>query len=70
MVDARKRLEARPFSFRSTKSGEVHIAHHHRVVTILRGAEAQKFLVKIANADERAQQLLLARVTGHYKHDN
>jgi len=68
VIDARKKLEDCPFSYRATKSGEVHIAHHYRVVTIVRGVEAQKLLAKMAGTSEQAQQLLLAKATGHYKH--
>lgn len=69
MADARNRLEEFPFSYRATKSGEVHIAYRHRFVTIVRGIEAEKLLGKLADADEVVRQLLLAKVTGHFKHE-
>lgn len=69
MLDARKRLEEYPFAYRATRAGEVHVSYRHRLVTIVRGAEAEKLLSKIADADELAQQLLLAKVTGNFKHE-
>ena len=64
----KNKLEDCPFSYRVTKSGEVHISHHCRVVTIIRGEAAQKLHAKLVGSDDYAQQLLLAKATGHYKH--
>jgi hypothetical protein len=39
-------------------------------VTFLRGKAAQKFLVRVDGVDERSAQLVMAKVTGHFKHGN
>ncbi len=46
---------------------EVVISHHGRVATVLRGAQAIKFVQDAESSDE---QLLMARLTGNYKHGN
>lgn len=49
---------------------QVVIYHGDRLATTLRGAQATKFLSKAEAASEQAQQQLMARVTGNYKHGN
>jgi len=39
-------------------------------VTTLRSEQARRFLVRVADLDERATQLVLAKITGHFKHGN
>lgn len=46
---------------------EVVILHHGRRATTLRGAKAAEFLERVEREDP---QLLMARVTGAYKHGN
>jgi hypothetical protein len=55
------------FSFRVRKSGEVAIARNGKVVTVLRGPAANRFLRQV-DADD--PQLAMARVTGNYKRGN
>ena len=69
-VDARGRLVDDPFSFRTTKSGEIMISRGGRVVQTLGGAAAARLLKALAVADERQGQLLLAKSTGNYKRGN
>lgn len=59
-----------PFTFQAVKGGKVLISREGRVVTVLARARAEKFLREAAGADAEALQLLLARVTGHYRHGN
>ena len=69
MTDARGRLESRPFSYRVTKSGAVFISRDGRVVMELGGARAAGLVRTLSAATTvEAEQLALARVTGHYKH--
>ena len=68
--DPRDKLADEPFSYRVTKSGLVLIDHHGRTVTTLGGAAAKKFLSRVEGADTKAQQLAMAKATGHYKHGN
>ena len=55
------------FAYRD-EHGTVTITHHSRPAGTLRGAAAAKFLAAVARGDD--QQLLMARVTGNYKHGN
>jgi hypothetical protein len=55
------------FAYRVRKSGEVVIERHDRVVTILRGKAATRFLQRIELSDP---QQAMARVTGNYKRGN
>ena len=54
------------FDFRSV-GADVVITHHGRRATTLRGAAARAFLVEVETGDP---QLLMARLTGNYKHGN
>lgn len=58
------------FTYRTTASGEVHVSRQGRVVTVLRGAAAQRLLARLGGADARAVQQALARVTGNYRRGN
>jgi len=58
------------FSFRATKAGDVAIARAGRVVTVLRGAAARRFLVTVAGATTAAAQQAMARATGNYRRGN
>lgn len=69
-VDKRGRLSGEPFSARATSDGKVFIRWHGKLVTTLRGAAAARFLKGLAGADAARAQLLMARVTGHFKHGN
>ncbi|MFC6706659.1 hypothetical protein [Flexivirga alba] len=54
--------------FRWESAGEdVVVYHHGRRASTLRGEAAAKFLEQVGAGDE---QLLMARVTGNYKHGN
>lgn len=69
-IDKRGKLEAEPFAFRTTKDRKVFIDWNGKPILILKGAAAEKFLAAIANADDQQAQLVMARVTGHFKHGN
>jgi hypothetical protein len=58
------------FAWASTKDGRVRISWRGKVVTTLAGAPAERFLEQVEHADEEAEQLLLARVTGNFKRGN
>jgi hypothetical protein len=58
------------FTFRRGKDESVTISRDNRLVTILRGRSAQRFLLKAAAASPAAQQQLMARATGNYKRGN
>ena len=69
-VDKRGKLEERPFTYRKTKDGKVFIYWHGRQIMILKGESAEKFITSIEQAESQQAQLLMARVTGHFKHGN
>jgi len=69
-IDKRGKLAEHPFTFQTTKDGKVFIHWQGKLVTTLRGKAAEKFLKSMAGADPAQAQLLMARITGHFKHGN
>lgn len=55
------------FAYEVRRTGEVHITHHGRRATVLRGATAARFLDDVEVDDP---QEVMARVTGNYKRGN
>ncbi len=70
LIDRRRKLEEEPFSYQITKDHSVFIFWHGRRITILRNQKAEKFIAAIADADAHQAQLLMASITGHFKHGN
>ena len=70
VVDKHEKLKEEPFAFRATKDGKIFIHWHGRQIMILKGKSAEKFMSSIAQADFQQAQLLMAHVTGHFKHGN
>ena len=58
------------FSFHTPGAAEVRIMRGGKVVTVLRDRRALDFLDEMAGLDYRAQQQVMARVTGNYKRGN
>ena len=58
------------FSYQEAKSGIVMISSNNRVVTILKGKAARKYLMKVRLLDESGQQRHMAKVTGQFKFGN
>lgn len=69
-VDKRNRLDEEPFSYSVSKDNKVFIYWHDKQVTILKGKESIKFLERIKGADFKQAQLIMAKVTGNFKHGN
>lgn len=69
-MDARGRLESDPFDWQVTKSGQVRVTRGGRLVSVIGGAAARKLEAALDRGDETANQLALARATGHYKQGN
>ena len=69
-VDRRNRFDDEVFSYRATKNGTVLISRQGKQVTTLNGKQAERFLTKIAGLDDRAAQLVMAKVTGNFKRGN
>ena len=55
------------FEFERHGDQEIVIYHHGRRATVLRGANAERFLIDIGESDD---QELMARLTGNYRRGN
>jgi hypothetical protein len=55
------------FDYVVRDDGEVRVLRHGRVVTVLRGGAASRFLREVETRDP---QQVMARVTGNYKRGN
>lgn len=55
------------FDYTRRKNGEIVITHHGRPTTLLRGKQAERFLIRIGTEDP---QQVMARITGNYKRGN
>ena len=69
-IDKRNRLDDDAFEYRETKDSTVHISWHGKRVMTLKGPQARKFLAKIADLEGKAAQLVMAKITGNFKHGN
>lgn len=69
-IDKRNILDEEPFSYKVTKDKKVFIYWQGKQVTILKGKLSEEFLAKIQNADTKETQLVMAKVTGNFKHGN
>lgn len=63
-------MTASGFSYRTSKRGDVFIDHNDRHVVTLRGKAAERFLARVMAVDNEGAQLVMAKVTGNYKHGN
>ncbi|MDF2904689.1 MAG: hypothetical protein K0R34_10 [Herbinix sp.] len=69
-VDKRNKLDEEPFSYNVSKDKKVFIFWHDKMVMILKEKDRDKFLARIENADSKEAQLIMAKVTGNFKHGN
>ncbi len=69
-VDKRNKLDEEPFSYKVTKDNKVFIYWYGKHVVILKEKESNKFLARVKNADLKEKQLIMAKVTGNFKHGN
>jgi hypothetical protein len=69
-VDKRNILDGEPFSYKILKDKKIIIYWNDKQVTILRGKESERFLAKIQNTDKKEAQLIMAKITGNFKHGN
>jgi hypothetical protein len=58
------------FTYRTTRDGKVFIFWQGKQIMILKGDGAGKLLGRLAGADSQQEQLVLAKITGHFKHGN
>lgn len=69
-VDKRNRLDEEPFSYKILKDKKIFIYWYGKQVSILKGKASDKFLKQIENSDKKEIQLIMAKVTGNFKHGN
>lgn len=69
-IDKRNRFAEEVFTYNATKSGKVLIYWYGKLVMTLKGEKAQKFLRQVEGLDDREAQLVMAKVTGNFKHGN
>jgi hypothetical protein len=68
-IDKRGRLDEEIFSYQESKD-KVLIFWYKKQVMILKGQQARKFIDKIAHLDGKEAQLVMAKITGNFKHGN
>lgn len=69
-IDRRGKLAGQPFAYREGSDGAVILSWQGQPVVTLRGRAAARFLHRVRDADEAAAQLVMAKVTGNFKHGN
>lgn len=67
-IDRRNRLKDQPFDYQITKSRCTRITYDHRPIMTLSEKDTLKLEKKLQGADDFQIQLILAKVTGHFKH--
>lgn len=60
-------LDENPFSFQIGNESRLRILYHGKIVTTLKGKQADKIKAKLMKADLRQQQKILAIATGNFK---
>jgi len=69
-IDKRGKLDEEMFTFKITKDKKVFISWFGKHVTTLKGNKADNFITSMKNIEKKEAQLLMAKVTGHFKHGN
>ncbi len=69
-IDKRGKLDGEVFTYRITKDRKVFISWYGKQVTTLSSKKAEDFIADIEVADGKEAQLIMAKVTGHFKHGN
>lgn len=69
-IDKRNKLKEEIFSYKVSKENKVFIFWNGKQIMILKGKESEKFLTKVSNADSIEAQLIMAKITGNFKHGN
>lgn len=69
-VDSRGMLEKEPFSYQVLKDYKIRIFWNGKEVMILNESVGRQFLRKIESQSEKEIQLIMAKLTGNFKHGN
>ena len=68
--DKRGILDEEVFTYRIAKDNKVFISWYGKQVMILSGGKAEDFISKIADAEGKDAQLIMAKITGNFKRGN
>ena len=63
-------LSEQPFSYKITNSEKIIICYNNKQIMIVKDNEAVKLQSKVFNKSEKQVQLILAKITGNFKHGN
>jgi hypothetical protein len=69
-IDKHHVLEEGVFTYRVSKDNKVFISWHGKQIMIIKSETARKFLRRIEGLDHLEAQLLMAKITGNFKHGN
>jgi hypothetical protein len=63
-------MNSEVFDFRVNKDDRIFISWRGKLVTILKGKEAQSFLRKTGHLNDQEAQAVMAKTTGNFKRGN
>lgn len=66
----KKPLEGMPFSYRQYKNGTISISYENKEITTLKNKAAIKFSLAIQDSTDMEAQMIMAKITGNFKHGN
>jgi hypothetical protein len=69
-IDKHNTFDEEVFTYSVSKDRKVFIFWHGKQVMILKGQKAQTFISKVADLDHKEAQLVMAKITGNFKHGN
>ena len=71
-IDKRNRLGEEPFAYKIMKSGTVAINYRGKQIKVVKDKEAERLIKRIKAVENNILevQLLLAKITGNFKHGN
>ncbi len=67
-IDQRDRLKENPFDYQITKQGKTRLFFEGREIMMLGNKDTEKLKKRIEGKNDFDKQLILAKVTGHFKH--
>jgi len=69
-IDKRNKLSEEVFSYRATKDGKIFLFWRGKQIKVLKGSAAREFIEDIEGTDAWDAQLVMAKITGNFKHGN
>ena len=70
-IDKRKKLGEEPFTYQLMKNGTVTINYKGKQIKVVKDKEAERLIARIKAVEDNILevQLLLAKITGNFKHE-